>query len=435
MATFNLANALGKKSSASQDYGILVDQLDILEKQLSSDGKLTPGDYKLLRGKAQEVYSHPGLTPAQRSNVEVKIAGYDKDATLETRKDSEDIDRLNREYKDDIKKIGLSFSSDPQKFLEAQQMAQAAKIQQLSTAIDDLEASGDDSSAHYNEFNEALTQYNETQQALEDVTTYDGSGAPKSNFVTYITTNSDGEIVDLKVGRVGAESGYLETNGLYGGLPVYGKVNRKEYGKNIFTLGTQTFSAADTVIPGPDGSMKPSQLIEQSGQQMAGGGFSVAKSGYVDVDLTSVRSQSAVRTGGWIQGDKGFLYQRQEDGSYKKYVNYSKEQLGIEDNDIIDVPSSFEKGIMSSVKETADAMDTSVLPPSSDLPDMGAAASSSVSAQMYPSNSQPVAPVATGTQNTGGAPTTRAPQTAQGIGARVVGAAKSFLGSVFGGGQ
>lgn len=433
MPVFNIASSLGKKSSASQDYGILVDQLDILEKQLSSDGKLSPGDYKLLKDKAQQVYSHPGLTPAQRSNVEVKIAGYDKDATLDLRKDSEDIDRLNREYKDDVKKIGLMFSSDPAKFLQAQQAAQAAKIQQLSTAIDDLESAGDDTSAHYNEFNEALTEYNETQQALEDVDNYDGTGTPQSNFVTYITTNSDGEIVDLKVGRIGSQTGYLETNGLYGGLPVYGKVNRKEYGKNIFTLGGQTFSAADTVIPGPDGTMKPSQLIETSGQQVAGGGFSVAKSGYVDVDLTNVRSQSAVRVGGWIQGDKGFLYQRQEDGSYKKYVNYTKEQLGIEDNDIVDVPSSFEKGIISSVRETADALDTSVLPPSSDLPDMGAAASSTVSAQAYPSNPTSTTTAPVGTKNTGGAPTDRSPQNAQGLASRVVGAAKGFLGRVFGG--
>lgn len=411
---------------SSGDYGFLVDQLDIKRAELESDGKLTPGDYDYLTSEAQKLYGHPGLTPAQRSNIEVKIANFQKDKKISSSKESNDIAQLNREAKDDQAKIGLRFSNDPEKFLEAQTAVQQAKIERLSQSINALESAGDDASNHYNELTTALNDLADTQQALDDVKVGKTSGAPVSNYAAYIVTNSRGEVNDLKIQRVGAQSGYLETNGLYGGLPVYGKVNRKEYGKNVFILGNQTFSANDVVLPGPDGTLKPSVLISSDKQKNVKGGFSVAETGYTPIDLNSVRPQSAIREGSYIRGENGFIYEAQPGGTYKKYVNYDPEKLGITENDILIVPRSFEQGIMKSVTETADGAEAATLPaPVNLLP-------STNSATTTPATTTPAAPAPVGRAQTGGAPTVRAPGTASGQAASESGKAKGFFAKLFG---
>lgn len=431
MANFDVSFLNPKlRGTSSQDYGFLVDQLDIKRNQLEADGKLSPGDYKLLTAEAQKIYAHPGLTPAQRSNIEVKISSYQSDSNKNLSKDANNISRINREIKDDMSKIGLRFSNQPTKFLEAQAAAYNAKIDSLSESINQLEAAGDDATEHYNELTTTLDDYNNTLQALDDVTNYKGGSAPTSNYAAYVVTNSKGEVVDLKVDRVGAQGGYVETNGVYGGLPLYGKVNRKEFGKNVFTLGSQTFSAKDTVIPGPDGTLKPSTLISTAQQKNAKGGFSIAQSGYSPVDLASVKPQSAIRSGGWIEGEKGFLYQRQDDGSYKKYINSDKEKLGITDNDIIKVPRSYESGIMNNVVETIDGS----VPTQAPVPDasmVGPMPQATTTPQRAATTTPPQAQPA-GRSQTGGAPTERSPQTSQGIVGKAIGVAKGFFSNLFG---
>ena len=414
------------KKGSSQDYGFLVDQLEIKESSLSSDGKLSPGDYQLLASEAQKLYAHPGLSPAQRSNIEVKIASYKSKSKSTGLKDTNDISRLNREVDDDVSKIGLRFSNSPEKFLQAQATLLVGKIERLSESVDQLQSAGDDASQHQNELNAALSEYQNTLQALDDVENYK-TGSPTSNYAAYVTTNAKGEVVNLKIDRIGAASGYTETNGVYGGLPMYGKINRKEYGKNVFILGNQTYSASDVVVPGPDGSMKSSVLIESS-MQKKGKGFSISESGYVDVDLNNVKSQSAVRSGGWVEGDKGFLYQRKEDGTYKKYVNAKKEDLQIGDGDIIKLPRSMLDGIEKSATET---IDWSAQPTVPTPAAMAAPNTEGATAQALPSGDQQTIPQGTGRPNTGGAPTERAPQDAKNIAGKALKVGGGVLRRIF----
>lgn len=456
MPRFNLAELKRSgTSSSSQDYGFLVDQLEIKENQLASDGNLSPGDYKLLASEAQKLYGHPGLTPAQRSNLQVKYSSYLKGGSVKAISEGNDISRLNREVEDDQATINLRFSNDPAKYLEAQADVQVAKINRLSESIDSLDAAGDDTTNHVNELNSTLAEYSDTLQALEDVNSYQPGQAPTSGYAAYVVTNSHGEVTSLKVKRVGSESGYIETNGVYGGLPLYGKVNHKEYGKNVFVLGGKQFSAADTVIPGPDGTMKPTTLISTDMQKNGKGAYTVAQSGYTDVDLGTVRPQSSVRAGAWIQGDKGFLYQMQEDGRYKKFVNADKEKLGIKDNDIIRMPKSFEQGILNNVSETVDGSIAPITPQPDTLsgpanipsPDAGTDANQQTgfansrlgrAAMNAAGVISPLIPAAAnalggkGRPNTGGAPTERAPSTAGGIANKAVSAVKGFFGNLFG---
>ena len=426
MTVFNVSFANKKTQSSGQDYGILVDQLDILESTLAADGKLSPGDYTLLTQKAQQLYGHPGLSSAQRSNIEVKIASYKSSGSKSTLKDAQDISQLNNEIQDDERKASMLRGNNPVKFLEAQSAIQSAKVRQLADSINSLDQSGSDSSAHVNEYNDALTTYQDTLQALEYVQGHAAGAAPTSDYSAFITTNNDGEIVGVKIGREGSQAGYLETNGLYGGLKIYGKLNRKENGKNVFVLGNQRYSGTDVVIPGPDGTMKTSTLVNESMQKGKPGMFTTAVAGYSDMDPTSVRTQSAIRNGGYAEGSKGFIYKKNEDGTYTKYVSADKEKLGISDNQIIKLPKSMEQSILGSVTET---VPTSVPAPA--LP---------VSPTMTPTTSAPATPTTTPMSRAPAGspppqPTSRSPQSSQGLASRVIGGAKSFLAGLFGGGQ
>jgi len=427
MAVFNVSFANKKTQSAGQDYGILVDQLDILESTLAADGKLSPGDYTLLTQKAQQLYGHPGLSPAQRSNIEVKISSYKSSSSKTSLKDQQDITQLNNEVQDDGRKASMLFGNNPVKFLETQSAIQSAKVRQLAESINSLDQSGSDSSAHVNEYNDALTTYQDTLQALEYVQTHQAGAAPTSDYAAYVTTNNDGEIVGVKIGREGSQAGFLETNGLYGGLKIYGKLNHKENGKNVFMLGNQRYSGTDVVVPGPDGTMKTSTLVNESMQKGKAGVFTTAVAGYSDMDPASVRTQSAIRNGGYAQGSKGFIYKKNEDGTYTKYVNATPEKLQISDNQIIKLPNSMEQSILGSVTSTIDsAMPAPTLP---------------VPPTLTPTTNASVAPTTTPSMSRASAgspppqPTSRSPQSSQGLAQRVIGGAKSFLAGLFGGGQ
>lgn len=428
MAVFNVSFANKKTQSSGQDYGILVDQLDILESTLAADGKLSPGDYTLLTQKAQQLYGHPGLSPAQRSNIEVKISSYKSSSSKTSLKDSQDISQLNNEVQDDGRKASMLFGNNPAKFLETQAAIQSAKVRQLADSINSLDQSGSDSSAHVNEYNDALTTYQDTLQALEYVQGHAAGAAPTSDYSAFITTNNDGEIVGVKIGREGSQAGYLETNGLYGGLKIYGKLNHKENGKNVFMLGNQRYSGTDVVVPGPDGTMKTSTLVNESMQKGKAGVFTTAVAGYSDMNPETTRTQSAIRSGGYAQGSKGFIYKKNEDGTYTKYVNATPEKLQISDNQIIKLPNSMEQSILGSVTSTIDsAMPAPTLP---------------VPPTLTPTTNAPVAPTSTSpgmSRLPAGSPppqpTDRSPQSSQGLASRVIGGAKSFLAGLFGGGQ
>lgn len=440
MAVFNVSfankNTAGGGGS-SQSYGILVDRLDILEASLSADGKLSPGDYDYLTSEAQKLYGHPGLTPSQRSNIEVKVAQYKSQSSKTKLKDVEDITRLKNEAEDDNRKASMLLGNTPDAFLKAQGAIQNAKVRQLADVINSLDAAGDDSSAHLLEYNEALASYQDTLEALEAVEQHQPGAAPNSDFVAYVTTNNDGEITSVKVAREGSNSGYLETNGLYGGLKIYGKLNRKENGKNVFVLGNQRFSGTDVVVPGADGTLKTSTLINESMQKGKPGIFTTAVAGYYEMDPAQVRTQQAIRSGGYAMGSKGFIYKKNDDGTYTKYVNATPEKLGVDESQLIRIPNSMEQSLLGSVNETIDA----ALPPAPIpvTPDLGignmTGMTTSTPATMTPTSTPTSSPMMS--RLPAGSPppqpTSSSPATQGNIFSRTVDSAKGFLGRIFGG--
>lgn len=434
MAVFNVSFLNPKAARGGSGYNALVDQLAIQENSLAVDGKLSPGDYDLLIGKAQSLYSNPGLTNDQRSNILVKISDYKKAKAVGKLNDTNDIGALNRNVADDTRKLSMGVANNPALYLKAKGDVLQAKLGQLSDTIDGLNASGADASQHVNEFNDTLAQYSDVLQAESDVSSYQSGAVPKTDFAAYVTTNSKGEITDFNIDRVG-KGGYLETNGVYGGLPLYGKMNRKENGKLIFSLGNTNYSAADVVTPDPanPGAVRAPRLFSEDTQKSTGSGFSQAQAGtYKQVDLSTLKAQGAIPVGGWAQSADGIFYQRKQDGSYKKLLNTDLTKLGLKENDVLKIPKSFESNITPFVNETADA----------------AAAPAPMPAA--PAGQTPVptgpgpAPTTPSFQDLfkqqfvpGGTPKTpnpveRAPQQAPGIAGKAVSAAKGFLSSVFG---
>ncbi len=421
MAVFNVSFANKNFTKSTQDYGFLIDQLDIKENQLAADGKLSPGDYALLKSEAQKLYTHPGLTPAQRSNVEVKISGYEKANNLSTLKDSNDISQLNSDVKNDMSTIGLKYANNPEKYLQAKTALLAGKIDKLSSAIEQMRTSGDDPSNHYNELSTTINDYNDSRQALNDVQTYDKSGTSKSSYAAYLVTNPRGEVTDIKVEKIGTVSGYLQTNGIYGGLPVYGKATSDiSTGVSKFKLGSQVFTQTNAIDPASGNQQK----VLVSGSTKAYG----LKGANVEIDPSTVSTQGYVPPGGWIEGSKGFIYKRSDDGqSYTKYINSDQTKLGINPGDIIKVPTDFEQNILKNVKTTVDG-NVSIAPPT---PSVSSAFPSPAPATV----AQPAAPATptpapTGTPRTP-SPIDRAASSVYGTANKVMDKAKGFFQNLF----
>jgi len=407
-----------KGSGGTQDYGFLVDQLDIKKNQLEADGMLSPGDYAVLTDMARKLYTNPGLTPAQRSNVQVKISDYQSKSKLQTLKDTNDIQRLNRDVKDTKMTAKSLAVNNPAMFLKANADAEKAKIDRLTNMIDQTENAMGDATKYYDERDQAMLDYQDALQAQNDVETKN----PQSNYATYMVTNSYGEVVDIKVGKVGTVSGYIPTNATYGGLQVYGKINLvNDSGKNVFSIGGQNFVEGKDIVTGPDGATSVKKLTLEGTSK--GGGITV-NAGKVEIATPTLRAQNEVRRGGWAEGQSGVLYQKGEDGNYTKYINQTKEQLGLKDGDLMKLGTSTEQSILPYATKTVDSMADNVPPPMPQAP-----VTSSVTP---PTSTTTSTTTPKGRSNTGGAPTERAPETAQGVSGGVMSKVKGFFGSLFG---
>jgi hypothetical protein len=434
MGVFNVSFLKpGAVKGGGSGYGVLVDQLAILENELAKDGNLSPGDYDLLTAKAREVASSPGLTADQRSNVKVKLSSYEKGKAVSKVSDSNDIGRLNREAEDDHRTQTLLFGNDPTTFVQGQVDLLSAKIERLTTSIDQLDDAGSDSSAYVNEQVGAMQQLQDLLDAQEAMRTYAPGSKPGSDVVAFIDTNAQGEITKVELGRTGTKSGYAETNAVYGGLPIYGRPNSSSQNKKVFKLGNVEYSGTGLQIADPDvpGSFRSAPLLSPDVAKGRPAGSPIFDFQYKSMDPASVRPQRAVRSGGFARGRDGTLYESLATGGYRKYVNTLPDQLGRGDADVLDVPQRMEAGFNGQSIETVYG---------ADLPQMSAANPAQLNqlaptagpagapepgadAPATPSQSTPAAPVSSRTPS----PTERTPTGPIGYAAKAFGAAKRYL--------
>lgn len=429
MGVFNVSFLRpGASKGGGGSYGVLVDQIAVLENNLASDGFLSPGDYDLLIKRAQDVASHPGLTNDQRSNLLVKISAYQEGKNTKALDAADDIARLNREVTDDTRNNTMRNANNPAQFLNARAASLRLKAERLGETIDQRTLSGADATAHDNELAATLQDLTDTLDAIDSVEGYAAapSGKPIGNFVAYVETNARGEITAVEVGRPTSKSGYAETNALMQGLQVYGRVNRKEGGQNVFRLGNVDYKGSDLQIQDPT-----NPLAFRNAPLMAGDikpGQFMAIESYQDVTPDQVTPQRVLRPGDYARGKEGTIYFSNPAGGYRKYKNMLPDQLGINPQTILDIPMNLEAGINAQSNETVDGMDSAFAPQS--LP-MG------VYDKMQSSVPRPSAPATpagaaaeAGGQSRTPAPMSRAPQSAPGLAQRTVQAAKGYISRV-----
>lgn len=357
MPTFNVSflNPNLKKSGGS-GAGILADQLAILENSLGKDGFLSPGDYDILIKKAREIQMGNSLTKDQRSSYDVKISEYEKAKEVGDLQKASDIERMNKAIKSEAAEDVMVVGNNPQLFLKGRISSIQSKLNDLSEVITQKTAAGDDTTDYYNEYNSTLQEYRtkmEASQAMGDFA--NDQTKPIQGYVAYVTTNKNGEIVDVDYGKYGEKSGYAETNGMIDGFQVYGKINYKEDGKNYFKLADKTFTAADMLIQDSanPGSFKPNKLMADVQDPTGRGIATRASAGYVNIPGATIQIQSYLPNNSWAKGVNGTIYNRDSSGNYKKYINATEDKLSI-DGPILNIPESFEKSLMRNVTETVD---------------------------------------------------------------------------------
>ncbi len=442
MPVFNVGAALGvgkKAKGSGTGYNALVDLLSIRENELASDGKLSPGDIDLLVSEARKLRNNPSLSDDQRSNIDVKISGYQKQKSVDQINDGSNVGRMNRDIADDNRANTMLVGNNPSAFVQLRSRSLYGKLDQLKNSIDTLEAAGADSSSQMMEYSKTLTELQDVEQAKNDMAAYDGGDKPSSDMVAFISTNSKGEITGVDIGRFGANQGYLRTNALYGGLQVYGRPN----GENKFVLGNNQYHPVDIMKPDPSNPLAPSYKILLSDDTADRNG--IVSSGQIGtfkpLDTNTLRTQSFVDKGGWAEGLNGTLYQANGDGTYRKYVNVKDRSKleGFDQTSVLPVPSNMES--IFSAKSTSTFDDTSF---ETGISDVG---SSALYGPPAPPGVNPVTPptqnfpasarqIDTSVQGPGSsrtpAPATRSPGTAIGYAGQTIDKAKGFLGRIFG---
>lgn len=442
MPAYKVPSTFNREARAAggvQNYGYLIDQLAIKENLLSQDGKLSPGDYDVLMRDAQKLMTNPMLSAGERSNVQVKISGYQEKKKTDKLKDNQDLKKIDSEISNDMKKASLSFGNDPAIYLKAKAANLEGKIFRLRENIDQIQRAGGDASQQEMALLQTNDEWIDTTDAMTAAESWKPGQPPLQGFVANVSTNNRGEIRDISISRT-PESKHLMTNAVLGGFQVAGMPNAQigtQEGKNVFKLGNKTFSASTNLRPGPDGTMKQDTLIDESQQQAVGTrGRTRATSEYTEVLSTDVKTQRYTTPGDWIQGE-GAFYKQLDDGTYEKYINATKEDLQIDESSLMkNLPRELLDGVIKKTIRTNDAAMMRPQAPASSTPGFTPPAGGIPGPTTMPPTTipGPTAPTSTPAgQSRTPAPTSRAPSSAAGVAGGAMSKAKSFLGSLFGG--
>lgn len=427
MPVFNFASAYGGRSGkgSAETYSLLLDSLSREEDRLSSDsidGKMNQKEIDTMIGKYQNAALNGALNEGQRSNFLNGVERLKKIRSVSGLQKSSDIELFNRMVKDDFNRSVAMYANSPIDLLQDQVASVQGKISAIETSIERMDRAGDDSTQHRLELIEAYEQNNDLSQALSDAQQFETTPGdkPSSAMVAYVTTNPRGEVNDIKIGRVGSQKGYAQTNGVLGGFQVYGKVNSPN---GMFKLGNKTFQIPDFSFVDPSNpEASGAKFIDTS---MISPDQSAESPPFSVIDAGSLRPQGKLRVGDWGVGKNGSLYQKKENGSYKKYLNTNAKDLGLEDRDMFSLPE-YQEDVANNF--TDEFHDGSVDEP---YPSGFIGPLPAGSERVGPSVSEQQQPQPQGTPRTP-QPTSRAPQSASGIAGSALDSAKGFLGRLFG---
>jgi hypothetical protein len=357
-----LNSKLRKSTSGGPSAGIMADELTILEDTLAKDGVLTTGDYDLLVQKAREIQNRGNMTPAQRSNFEVKISGYERAKSVTGLNRYDDIQAGQRMLQNEAAEDVMNVGSDPSKFLEGRIASLRYYLNDLADTIDRRGEAGTDeagrpmydSSQHKIEYNEMLRQYEAYVSALESGRAWQPGAGPLQGFAAYVQTNNRGEIVNVEYAPQDGRNGYAETNAVIGGFQVFGK-SSKQNGRQMFKLGNDSYSAPDMMSPDPNnpGSFLPPRLVNEKSQR--GGAFKTGGAGFTEYTSNTVPVQTGIPRGSWARDTTGTVFYRNEDGSYVKHVNASEEAPNRPRlSEMLVLPNDYSESVGNWSRETVD---------------------------------------------------------------------------------
>lgn len=357
MAIFNVSflNPSLRKKAGGEGIKIMSNKLSMLENELAKDGYLASGDYDILIDEIRKIQNSGALTPTQISDYNVKISRYQKEKEVSSIERAADIGTMNRNMESEAVEDVMVMGNNPKNFVKGRISSLESKIGSLMDVIQRKEVAGMDTTEYLNEYQEAMREYTSRNQTLQSMGSFDGKN-PIVGQAAFVKTNSYGEIIDVDYASYGSKTGYVETNGMINGLQVYGKVNDKKDGKNMFFMGGSTFSAPDILEADPEnpGQFKPTKLVADVRQL---GPFEIGKAGYVNMDEKTLRVQSYLPRDSWAKGLSGSLYKRRPDGGYTKYININQSIADMPRNveDVMKIHPNIEEQIMrSGVDETID---------------------------------------------------------------------------------
>lgn len=414
MGVFNFAS-FGKAPSASP-YSHFTDSLSIAENQLKGDGNLSPGDNKYLADMARKVRNSPGLTPDQRSSLDVKISGYESGAKSKSISDANDLGKISRDYQDSISEVAAYHANDPATFIAGKGLALQNKISALYTAMNNMATSGADATQATLDYTSAVQDMQDLQDAAQIVQS--GKGAD-SRYSAYVTTDDQGNIIGMDISKDASRAGYAQTNATYGGFKVQGNVRKDNTGGSSFLLAGKRFTG-NSVIYNPDGTTSSGILTDL--------GYGKSGTTVIDPSQVTLNTGASVHPGTLLKGQNG-IYKKNPDGSFTKYVGFDQGNPQFADKQIQTIPSSLEQSVNNQVSDTQAPFGPLPAPPTGSIP---APINGPVEGPQLPTQGpQSIAPTGSPTPPAGRArtpqPTPAAPASASGTAAQTQQSAGGFL--------
>ena len=435
MPVFNVAklNPKFRKKSVSEDYGFLINRLEIKKNNLGVDDVLSEGDYDECLNDVYKAMSNPNLTDKNRSDLTVMISKLNKDKSVISLRKSSDMGRLKREFDDDMRTNVKYYGNNPKKFLENKEQLLFNQIIQLNEVIDQTFASEGDVSIYRGKLDETKLQWENANKALDILETHIPGEAPKSGMIASIKTNDDGQLVDIDISR-GGKTGYLSTNAVWGGFRVEGKLNMKDGDENVFLLGDDRYQAPDVIIPNLlTGEMKRSTLnyVDPANPDIR---FSEGKMHDVkifdDAGDSLISTQGNISADGWGIGSSGNIYHKHADETNTKYTGSAAikkmEELEAMNTRLLPLNRIDERSISSFSTDTISEIDIG-------MPETAVSEGQQmIGPQLPPTAQTPISepPVDAGVTSQPVSPTIRASQTTQGVAEQTQKSATGFLGRV-----
>lgn len=347
-----------RKKTGGTGVQVLNNQLAMLENELKQDGDLSQGDYDILIDEARKIRLSGRLTATQQSTWDRKISDYETEKEILTINRSEDLQKMRDEEKKTTNDIVSINGNSPIAYLQDRTASLSNYINQLDNIIERREASLIPSVEYWNEREEVSREFDNAVEALSLAKGFDGEN-PISSYVAFVTTGANGEIIDIKYGRAGDESGFIETEGMVDGFQVYGKPNKTEDGNNVFILGNNRFSASNTMTFDPNNplALKTNKLKYNPTQDEIKNNIpGINKGGWRNMQGLNLRIQTGMPRDSWSQGENGVIYYRHGDKDkegYTQYKNYTPDQLPITGH-LAPMPRSYEQAILPHVIDTDD---------------------------------------------------------------------------------